>query len=77
MISPFTIKLNRKSLRKVEFFVLDLTWKVFCMTGSVDTYLLMKEMEKDDAQTGEAPPEEESAAFDSTTERSDNNLGTY
>ncbi|MFT8871009.1 MAG: YqzL family protein [Sporolactobacillus sp.] len=25
----------------------DLTWKVFCMTGSIDTYLLMKEIEAD------------------------------
>lgn len=27
--------------------MLDFTWKVFCMTGSVDTYLLMKEMENE------------------------------
>lgn len=57
--------------------MLDLTWKVFCMTGSVDTYLLMKEMEKDDVQMGDAPPDEESAEFDLTTEGSDNNPGTY
>lgn len=23
----------------------DFTWKVFCMTGNIDTYLLMKELE--------------------------------
>ncbi|MGV3488029.1 MAG: YqzL family protein [Tuberibacillus sp.] len=26
--------------------MLDFTWKVFCMTGSIDTYLLLKEMEQ-------------------------------
>lgn len=25
--------------------MLDLTWKVFCMTGNIDTYLLLKEIE--------------------------------
>ncbi|WP_085523333.1 YqzL family protein [Tuberibacillus sp. Marseille-P3662] len=28
--------------------MLDFTWKVFCMTGDVDTYLLYKEMENND-----------------------------
>ncbi|RYL91584.1 YqzL family protein [Sporolactobacillus sp. THM7-4] len=28
--------------------MVDLTWKVFCMTGSIDSYLLMKEMEQDE-----------------------------
>ncbi|MBM7645793.1 hypothetical protein JOD45_002012 [Scopulibacillus daqui] len=27
--------------------MLDFTWKVFCMTGNIDTYLIMKEMEKE------------------------------
>lgn len=27
--------------------MLDLTWKVFCQTGNIDTYLLMKEIEQD------------------------------
>ncbi|KKB33379.1 YqzL family protein [Bacillus thermotolerans] len=27
--------------------MLDLTWKVFSETGSIDTYLLYKEIEKD------------------------------
>jgi hypothetical protein len=26
--------------------MLDFTWKVFCMTGNIDTYLLLKEMEQ-------------------------------
>lgn len=30
---------------KVGVFLLDLTWKLFCMTGNIDTYLLFKEME--------------------------------
>ncbi|MGC4375994.1 YqzL family protein [Fictibacillus sp. Mic-4] len=25
----------------------EFTWKVFCETGSIDTYLLFKELEKD------------------------------
>ncbi|PWA12463.1 YqzL family protein [Pueribacillus theae] len=25
--------------------MLDFTWKFFCMTGNIDTYLLFKEME--------------------------------
>lgn len=73
MISPFAIKLNIKSLRRVEFFVLDLTWKIFCMTGSVDTYLLMKEMEKDDTETGETPLDEEGSEFDMMTESDETN----
>jgi len=28
--------------------MVDFTWKVFCMTGSLDTYLLYKEIEKQD-----------------------------
>lgn len=27
--------------------MLDLAWKVFCKTGSVDAYLLMKELENE------------------------------
>ncbi|CAM3106677.1 YqzL family protein [Sporolactobacillus spathodeae] len=27
--------------------MLDFTWKVFCMTGNIDSYLLMKEIEMD------------------------------
>ncbi|MFG6114296.1 YqzL family protein [Halobacillus sp. MO56] len=34
--------------------MLDLPWKVFSQTGNIETYLLMKEMEK------QAPQEEES-----------------
>ncbi|WP_077616422.1 YqzL family protein [Caenibacillus caldisaponilyticus] len=26
--------------------MLDFTWKVFCMTGNIDTYLLYKELER-------------------------------
>ncbi|MTT33273.1 YqzL family protein [Terrilactibacillus sp. BCM23-1] len=26
--------------------MLDLTWNVFCKTGNIDTYLLLKEIEK-------------------------------
>ncbi|RSD22745.1 YqzL family protein [Mesobacillus subterraneus] len=28
--------------------MLDFTWKVFSQTGNIDTYLLFKELEKDD-----------------------------
>ncbi|MBM7584716.1 hypothetical protein JOC86_001253 [Bacillus pakistanensis] len=27
--------------------MIDFTWKVFSQTGSIDTYLLLKELEKD------------------------------
>ncbi len=36
--------------RKVESVVLDFSWKVFSMTGNVDMYLLMKEIERDSDQ---------------------------
>ncbi|HEX6922652.1 MAG TPA: YqzL family protein [Bacillales bacterium] len=42
--------------------MLDFTWKVFCMTGNVDTYLLLKEMENGDTETGEALADGEPAA---------------
>jgi len=29
------------------FIMLDFTWKVFSQTGNIDTYLLFKELEKD------------------------------
>lgn len=31
--------------------MLDFSWKVFSMTGNIDTYLLLKEIEKDADQT--------------------------
>lgn len=43
------------------------------MTGSVDTYLLMKEMEKDDTETGETPLDEEGSEFDMMTESDETN----
>lgn len=46
--------------------MLDLTWKVFSMTGSIDTYLLFKEFERDRSGSGEMKEEEfESKEFDS------------
>lgn len=30
--------------------MLDFTWKVFTQTGNIDTYLLFKELEKDDQE---------------------------
>lgn len=38
--------------------MLDFTWKLFCMTGSVDTYLLLKEIEVDGNELEEARNEE-------------------
>ncbi|WLR49880.1 YqzL family protein [Bacillus tianshenii] len=35
--------------------MLDLTWKIFSETGNIDTYLLMKEIERDNGK-----PEDES-----------------
>ncbi|WP_096201302.1 YqzL family protein [Bacillus sp. FJAT-45350] len=31
--------------------MLDFSWKVFSMTGNVDTYLLLKELERDNDDT--------------------------
>ncbi|WKB36913.1 YqzL family protein [Terrilactibacillus sp. S3-3] len=36
--------------------MLDLTWKVFCMTGNIDTYLLLKEIEVDDDEKADEQP---------------------
>lgn len=39
--------------------MLDFSWKVFSMTGNLDTYLLMKELERDsDEQFGQDDTEE-------------------
>lgn len=27
------------------FLVIDVTWKLFCQTGNIETYLLLKELE--------------------------------
>lgn len=37
--------------------MLDLTWKVFCMTGNVDTYLLYKEMKNNNHRTAKPGPD--------------------
>lgn len=39
--------------------MLDLSWKVFCMTGNVDTYLLFKEIEVDDNEPADEQPSPE------------------
>ncbi|HSU80519.1 MAG TPA: YqzL family protein [Candidatus Angelobacter sp.] len=41
--------------------MLDFTWKVFCMTGNIDTYLLYKELtdEGDEAEPFEEVPFED------------------
>lgn len=31
--------------------MLDFTWKVFSMTGAVETYLLLKELENDEEES--------------------------
>ncbi|MEW4284114.1 YqzL family protein [Priestia koreensis] len=38
--------------------MLDLTWKVFTSTGSIDTYLLYKEMERESIPQPEGISEE-------------------
>jgi hypothetical protein len=43
----------------VESDMLDFSWKVFSMTGNVDTYLLLKELERDsEKQFGQEDIEE-------------------
>ena len=31
----------------MAFLVIELTWKLFCQTGNIETYLLLKELEED------------------------------
>ncbi|MEK4633190.1 MULTISPECIES: YqzL family protein [Bacillus] len=38
--------------------MLNFTWNVFSQTGSVDTYLLFKELEKENLETPEEPEDE-------------------
>ncbi|MCK6257748.1 YqzL family protein [Fictibacillus sp. KIGAM418] len=42
----------------------EFTWKVFCETGSIDTYLLFKELEVD-MSTSVAQQEDQQAHIDS------------
>ncbi len=51
---------------KVGVFLLDLTWKLFCMTGNIDTYLLMKELENDEEYQDERLTIIPEAELDST-----------
>ncbi|KND09109.1 hypothetical protein ABE01_14780 [Bacillus paralicheniformis] len=44
--------------RKVGLFMLNFTWNVFSQTGSVDTYLLFKELEKENLERPEVLEEE-------------------
>lgn len=37
----------------MDCLMLDFSWKVFSMTGNVDTYLIMKEIERDTTQSQE------------------------
>ncbi|MFK3958390.1 YqzL family protein [Guptibacillus hwajinpoensis] len=34
--------------------MLEFTWKIFCETGNIDTYLLLKEMETPSDEDGES-----------------------
>ncbi len=44
------------NIRKAVFLVRDkLSWNVFSQTGSVETYLLMKELESQDQQQSQDP----------------------
>lgn len=45
MVPGIKEKLGTKE--RMGFSMLDFTWKVFSQTGSIDTYLLFKEMEKE------------------------------
>lgn len=44
--------------------MLDFSWKVFSMTGSVDAYLLVKELERDSDEQQESFDSEEDNMFD-------------
>ncbi len=41
-------------LRKAGFLVIDFTWKLFSQTGSIETYLLLKELEKNESNVVKA-----------------------
>lgn len=43
--------------------MLDLTWRLFCMTGSIDSYLLIKELEN---EAKELPEEKEAESGQET-----------
>ncbi|MCA1031789.1 YqzL family protein [Bacillus timonensis] len=45
--------------------MLDFTWKVFSNTGNIDTYLLFKEMEKENQEGPDLLENEELAQLDS------------
>lgn len=44
--------------RKVGLFMLNFTWNVFSQTGNVDTYLLFKELEKENLERPDELEEE-------------------
>lgn len=50
-------------IKKGGVFMLNFTWNVFSQTGSVDTYLLFKELEKENLERPDGL-EEEIARFD-------------
>jgi hypothetical protein len=47
------LRLVSRKKERVDCLMLDFSWKVFSMTGSVDTYLIMKEIERDTTQSTE------------------------
>lgn len=47
--------------------MIEFTWKVFSQTGSIDTYLLMKEIEKEHQETDSRIQSELSEADSSLT----------
>lgn len=36
---------NQNNIWKVVFLVIDVTWKLFCQTGNIEAYLLLRELE--------------------------------
>ncbi|MEY8750503.1 YqzL family protein [Alkalicoccobacillus gibsonii] len=49
--------------------MLDLSWKVFTNTGNLDTYLLIKELERDlEAENGPEDTGTSDLTFDSTSQ---------
>ncbi|TWI57753.1 YqzL family protein [Halalkalibacter nanhaiisediminis] len=47
--------------------MLDFSWKVFSMTGNLDTYLLMKELERDFGEQFGQDDMEETETLDAPT----------
>lgn len=52
------------SFERWSIAMIDFSWKVFSMTGSIDTYLLIKELENEMSKASVENKDEESQTID-------------